>query len=298
MSPLKTIVAIFCILNLSTYVLAAECGRIPTDGCVVNQSTSFANGEYNFANGIEIYGDDLILDCNNSKLMGPGHLGIDIFNSHNVTVKNCMVWNYSDGIWIDYVTNLTISNVDINFNEIGIGVYFVDQGEIIDSRINDNLYVGIDIYSPVDDIEGLVIRRNAIMYNEAGVRVGSVKKKKAKKKSAKTFSGSNVDISENTISYNVLGLEIRAQFDEVTVNQNNICHNDIDIKTNNISHGDDNTCDVTVDWNDDGTTGCSYSCCQDQVPEFTFLGSFLALAGLGVFLAHKRKKAMVRRKRH
>jgi len=111
---------------------AVECGEVPTDDCEVTTDTTFNISTYNLANGINLIGSDVTLDCNGATLngLGTGSLnGIYIVSPHNnITVKNCNVQNYNKTIYTDgTVGSGSLTDITIfNNNFINASVYCID----------------------------------------------------------------------------------------------------------------------------------------------------------------------------
>ncbi len=54
---------------------------------------------------------DVTLDCNGAKIAGEGRgVGVMIFRSHNVTIKNCEIYGYETGIMGEDSNNVTLVN--------------------------------------------------------------------------------------------------------------------------------------------------------------------------------------------
>ena len=91
----------FIIFSFLSIISAVECGSIPTNGCTVTQNTTFVQGNYSLPNGINLEGDNIILDCNNAFLQGSGGstfgILVDGDNDFNKIV-NCYISNYRWGI--------------------------------------------------------------------------------------------------------------------------------------------------------------------------------------------------------
>lgn len=110
---------------------AVECGSVPTDNCDVTQSTTFAQGNYSLPNGINITVFGVTLDCNGSTLIGSGGgNGINIRGQDNVIVKNCIIQNYTNGIYLVWSGSCssylytsdsnTFQNNTIEYNSVGL----------------------------------------------------------------------------------------------------------------------------------------------------------------------------------
>lgn len=108
MSMKKQIIifSLFFILSLS-FVLA-DC-VVPTDGMRITTSTVLCPDTYNLPNGIELFGDYIVLDCNNSILNGTRNInsyGVLLNQSSEVQdiygqqVINCNIKNYDYSIYV------------------------------------------------------------------------------------------------------------------------------------------------------------------------------------------------------
>ena len=140
---------IFIILLSINFIFAIECGSMPSDNCEVTQNTTFVKGNYFLPNGIRIMADGIILDCNNSILIGT-RLGNGIRTSYDYnTIKNCKIINYSSAIYL--VDNL--GPVDPEFNTI-IGNTFEQN------------YYGVHFYR---DPEFNNITKNILKNNSVGI---------------------------------------------------------------------------------------------------------------------------------
>ena len=99
---------IFFISIFYSGVVSASC-VIPYSGMVINESTTFCQGEYFLDNGVIVspISDNIILDCNNSMLIGNSTVYYDnsgflvnSFVDYNVTIKNCIAENYTNGFFV------------------------------------------------------------------------------------------------------------------------------------------------------------------------------------------------------
>ncbi|MCK5449304.1 right-handed parallel beta-helix repeat-containing protein [Candidatus Pacearchaeota archaeon] len=125
----------FCLFWISFlfmigFVSAVECGSDPIDGCTVTNDSVFNEGIYYFPSGISIGANDVTLDCNGATLIGEGS-GNGIYNreSDRVTIKNCNVKNYSNGIYFYY--RYTGSSYSITG-------YTPDSNILLDNVLEDN----------------------------------------------------------------------------------------------------------------------------------------------------------------
>src|SRR3989338_11405708 len=133
----------------------AACENPPTScGCTLTQSASLTQN-FNCANthGMIINGGNYTLDCNGNSLnstnkSGGSYYGI-YFNgtdTNNITVKNCLIVNWSAGIFIDTTAGSDNKILDNTIrNSSGGGSTY---GIYISSSNNNNLISGNKIYYP------------------------------------------------------------------------------------------------------------------------------------------------------
>ncbi len=132
--------------------VSASC-VIPTDGMIITEDTTFCEGEYELPNGILIGADNVILDCNqsiidNKRKAGESAwiAGISINQKSNVTIKNCMVYNFTKGIVIEGGFNNTIKN---NFLQTNLWAVILQGslGNIIENNTFYEFGIGIGMWS-------------------------------------------------------------------------------------------------------------------------------------------------------
>ncbi len=106
---------------------------------------------YTTANCFEIYANNATLDCRGHKIFTNKPSGLlkygIILRGKNITVKNCRVFNFTEGIVlsIDHSKNCQLINNTANFNyRKGIGIY-TDDNIIINNTVNFNSGYGIFI---------------------------------------------------------------------------------------------------------------------------------------------------------
>ena len=133
---------------------------IPTNNMTIYSNTVFCQGTYDLQNGIIIGTNNIILDCNNSKLKGNmndtqipivelwRHSGILLTYKNNITIKNCNLENYVVGVYL-YSSNYSIiENNTGHSNRDGIHLGYYSSNNIIRSNhLDNNLWRGIIIES-------------------------------------------------------------------------------------------------------------------------------------------------------
>lgn len=124
MKAKKTLVNIIAALSLAFTPIASkaqtDCIK-PYDGMNLVQNTVLCAGTYNLPNGINITADNVTLDCNGASLVGSGGSnGIEVRNYNNVTVRNCDVSSYDDGILFVDTNNAVIEDNMVHGNRDGL----------------------------------------------------------------------------------------------------------------------------------------------------------------------------------
>lgn len=106
--------------------------QIPKDGMVITSSKPWCNGAYSLPNGVSIGSNNIILNCNRSTLIGniPSYsVGISTYLRNNITIKNCILINYSVGIsLLESNNSLVINNTITNNNYPGAEGLLVANG--------------------------------------------------------------------------------------------------------------------------------------------------------------------------
>jgi len=106
---------------LSTFAYA-QCVDL-TDGMTIKESITLCSSTYDIPNGITIASDDIVLDCNTAILrgvVGESEIGIRVENADGVTIRNCNILTFNQGLYLKNVTNSLIEDNGILKNRIGI----------------------------------------------------------------------------------------------------------------------------------------------------------------------------------
>ncbi len=107
---------------LLSAVAAAECIE-PTDGMTINQSILFCSSTYDIPNGIAIAADNITVDCGTAVLRGTvdeSEIGIRIENVDHVTLRNCNIVTFNQGLFLKNITNSLIEKNGFLKNRIGV----------------------------------------------------------------------------------------------------------------------------------------------------------------------------------
>lgn len=131
--------AVLSVLFLIIPIAYAVC-LAPNENEGINESSIVCLGAYNIESGIEVVGDSIVVDCNNSALIGSGiGFGILLKNSNNSAVRNCNISNYEVGIYLDNANNSAISNNRLSKNKIGIALFNSFGSDLRDNVLIENI---------------------------------------------------------------------------------------------------------------------------------------------------------------
>ncbi len=113
----------------------AECVE-PPDGMKISESVLFCSDTYDVPSGLSVIADNVILDCGTGVLRGiagESEIGLKLDSVNNVTVRNCNILTFNQGLYLKNVTNSLIE--DNAFLKNRIGIRMLDSYENI---IRDN----------------------------------------------------------------------------------------------------------------------------------------------------------------
>lgn len=112
--------------------------------------------------GIKILDDYTNIDCQNYKIQGNGSYGIKIDSAEHTTIKNCIISNFENGVYIYNTSGTDIENNNIYDNSgYGIKIKKSSNNSFENNVIFNNL-VGLYFYdeSNSNQIEGNIINYN------------------------------------------------------------------------------------------------------------------------------------------
>jgi len=118
----------------------AEC-IAPTDGMAITQSTTLCSDTYDVPNGIRIAANDIVLDCSTGILrgvVGESEIGVRAENVNGITIKNCNIVTFTQGLYLKNVTNSLIEGNSFLKNRIGVRM--LDSYENIIRNNNDKSF--------------------------------------------------------------------------------------------------------------------------------------------------------------
>lgn len=115
----------------------AECME-PADGMVINTSVSLCGDTFDVPSGITVTGNGIVMDCNGAILRGTAQesdVGVRVEHADNVTVRECIVITFDQGLLLKNVTNSLV--VDNSFLKNRIGIRMIDAFENVVRDNND-----------------------------------------------------------------------------------------------------------------------------------------------------------------
>ncbi|MBI1969906.1 right-handed parallel beta-helix repeat-containing protein [Candidatus Woesearchaeota archaeon] len=248
-----------------------ECGAAPKNGCDVRVSTAFAPGSYTLPFGIDICAPSITLNCNGATLIGSSSSdGIYEYQQDSVTITNCNVRNYQNGISLSYSNNNNLINNNANSNNAHGIVTSSSSGNTFSGNVVlGNGIIGISLQQ---DSNFNILQNNIASNNPAGIQL---------------WHSSNENILVNNIIYgNNEGVYFDSSISN-TINANVFCpsNNNVDFIAYNgdiaDNSGSDNSCDKPGAWGDHGTVGleirrypgCTFTCAGNDMGDFHLLPS-------------------------
>ncbi len=206
-------------------------------------------------NGLNIGSSNIVIDCEGYAIDGndAGGSGIYNFGYDNVTVKNCRITDFDNGIWYyDGADHGLIQNNTIVSNTNGVFVFFSSTSNLITlNNISNNdfgVYLATMAYNNT-------VTSNTISHNtQQGIRIVS-------------FAGDYGNVSDNTACHN--GLDLYLDGDAINNFGDNTCDSLSDsgvgdTVTCNTTCTETNHCDDGIDNDLDGLADCDDSDCSED----------------------------------
>ncbi|MEA3514125.1 MAG: right-handed parallel beta-helix repeat-containing protein [Nanoarchaeota archaeon] len=148
MKRIILLIILFCVLT-SSNILGDDC-TIPTNGMNLTNSTTFCEGSYFLPGGIyiDMIEDNSVLDCNGAELIGNSTgFGINSISQNssmrvykNITIKNCIITNYTLGLWFWDLINSSVYNNNFVRNIIGMWADNISDSQTKNNIFNHNIF--------------------------------------------------------------------------------------------------------------------------------------------------------------
>ncbi|VVB80822.1 Right handed beta helix region [uncultured archaeon] len=137
----------FVSLNSPTGMQTFE-PQIIINSCPIAITSNSAVGSNLTSNGtcITINASNIILDCSGYEITGntTGY-GITSTNFTNITIKNCIITNFSTGIYADTINNSFYINNTARKGNYGFELFNSSNNELTNNTANNNAFNGFDI---------------------------------------------------------------------------------------------------------------------------------------------------------
>ncbi len=146
----------------------------PSTNYFLNRSVQFCPGIFNLPRGVKTNVSNISITCNSTTLNATSNAfdGIDVLGGNNVTVQNCVIVGFSDGILLNPSNNSLIVNnnissstnagVDLSFSHnntlFNNTIFNIANAGIIVSTSNKNNITGNNLYNSSSD--GIFVQGN------------------------------------------------------------------------------------------------------------------------------------------
>ncbi len=125
----------FCLFSVFAVAVSADCIDL-IDGMTINESAVLCSDMYDLPGGITIAGENLVFDCNTAILRGirgSSEIGITVENSKNITLQNCNIVTFNQGLLLINVSHSLIEKNAFLKNRIGVRMF-----EAYENILRDN----------------------------------------------------------------------------------------------------------------------------------------------------------------
>jgi parallel beta-helix repeat protein len=162
-----------------------------------------------YSGTIDIAADGVTLDCDGHAITNPGGypFGITVIEQTKVTVKNCHISGFVEGISLTSTSDSTVADNTFTHNDQSVVLYLDATNNIV--RNNSITHSGIGIWA-IDGPTDNVIKHNVVTNNDRGIHTEQATGTTIKGNTASNngidgisaFFSSGTDISDNTSSAN------------------------------------------------------------------------------------------------
>jgi len=124
----------------ATGVLAAACIE-PIDSQTFSSDVVFCSSTFDVPSGLTITGRDFTVDCGTAVLRGnagKSEIGLRVENADNVTIKNCNILTFDQGMYVKNVTSSLIVHNAFLKNRIGLRLLYSYENLIRDNSDKSN----------------------------------------------------------------------------------------------------------------------------------------------------------------
>ncbi len=143
---------------------SVACGDVITDDVTLTSDLDCSGYD---GDAITIQGNNVNLDCDGHSIIGSGdesgYTGVHVDHSDGVTVENCVITDFEDGIYMDYSNEGRILGNTLDNNYYGLDMYYADFNSVLENRFNWNV-IGFYLYQS----DSNQIGRNIVRDTEDG----------------------------------------------------------------------------------------------------------------------------------
>ncbi len=127
---------------------------IPDENIEIKENTAFCSGIYNLESGVNIVDNNVIINCNNSILIGNGiGYGILLKDRYNITIQNCNISNYEIGVYLDNTNNSKMNSNHLSKNKFGIALFNSFNNNVDNNILIENIRANTITYLPTSLLE-------------------------------------------------------------------------------------------------------------------------------------------------
>lgn len=293
--------ALLLLVLIPSTAYAAECGGDVPCFCgdtLVESRTLTSLDQVTLAtcpsDGLRIYDDGVALDCGGRTIEGPGVYDGIITEAVGVTIRNCVVRNFINGIFLNGTNqSFVIGNTVFDNSRSGI---FLNRstGNMVEDNTADGNNDGAGIYAIGGT--GNVYSRNSASYSSRGIAIANTGNARIENNTASHNSRYGIylsgatnsivinntadmngmfgiylirDSDSNRLDFNTvtgsleMGIVVDSSSQGIIMVQNTVCRSsdiDISVASPSGSTGSKNRCETTWEWNDGGYDNCTYLC--------------------------------------
>ncbi|MGD0477194.1 MAG: NosD domain-containing protein [Nitrososphaerales archaeon] len=155
-------------------VFAQSCGESITTSTTLSADIGPCSGD-----GLDIGASNIVLDCAGHTISSTSsnNFGIDLYGHTNVTVENCVVTGFHDGIRLDYSSGNTFTGNTADSNSFGgFNLFDSSSNTLTGNTADSNSYAGFIIAlgsSSSNTLTGNTADSNYFGYSDATTGLGT-----------------------------------------------------------------------------------------------------------------------------
>jgi|GEM_PF-2640012 len=126
----------FLLIILLASFASAQCVK-PSDFMFINESVEFCSDTFDVPNGLNVVASDITIDCKTAILRGNAgvsNIGILVENVKNVTIRNCQVLTFAQGLFLKNVTHSLFEKNNLFKNNVGVRMLYSYENVLRDNN--------------------------------------------------------------------------------------------------------------------------------------------------------------------